>query len=317
LDHDNSGYLKAYIKNNSYGWYGSELSGNDIERWVGNFRKPHGADEGFDPQECAHFLLSSVIFYQQKHCKAIINGIVSKIKSTLHQELEWHEGKRVSEQAYSQAWNAYVKKCLVLPAAKQDDEGSSAQQAVRMWRNTDIDTGSVVELKRALDEDNKRHIFFVDDFIGTGSRMSGFLSDNLFPQKAGYGFLTIRELIEQYSGSVDFNIAVFALHTQGQSRLNTEFPQIKLYSGDEYDEQYNILAEDCVLYEAFKRDRASIMAYISSKQEELHPDNPYKLNLPVVFNDGCPNNTLSLYYCEKPSWAKLFPLGHPIKEGDE
>lgn len=312
----NKPFLDTYKKFISKGWYDSIISTATLERWCENFS--YDSTDEFDPKICAHFLLESLIFYQEKQIEAIIVQIQDEIKSELNQYQEELLGRRLSETELQELWEEYKKQSYVVAAALPEDTGDSAHQASRMWRNaTGIDTGSIVNLIKVIKEENKKHIFFVDDFVGTGTKLKGFLTNHIFPNKSFYGFERVNEVINEFHTTVDFNVAVFALYENGKSEILKDLPQLKFYFGDIYTDEYNLISENCVLYDLFEEHKQGIIEYIKNKVLEFNNNNKYALNLPISFHHGCPNNSLSLYYNSTPNWNKLIPESHPKKHRGE
>lgn len=307
----NTTFLDTYKKYIRKGWYDTVISSPNLERWSENFVGT-SSSEDFDPLICAHFLLNSLIFYQDKQLQAIITSIENKIKSQINEEKEQKTGCRLSEDQLELLWEEYKRECCIIAAASPEATGDSAHHASRLWRNTTgIKTVSISQLVEEIVSSNKRHIIFVDDFIGTGTKMYTFLTGDLFPDKEYYGFVNVQEVINAHSASIDFSIATFGCCEVGFNKISEEFPSVTFYYGDFYDAEYDLLSENCVLYDAFLDNKDNIISYLSDKNKELDGTNPYALNLPVAFHHGCPNNSLSLYYKSIPNWMALLPEGHP------
>ena len=305
----NASYLDTYKKYIGKGWYDNTLSSSTLESWLENFIK--SSPETFDSRICAHFLLASLVFYQDKQLEAIIQSIEGKLKGQLNQSMEQLQGRRLSEEELKTAWEKYKQESYVLPAAAPDTTADSAHAVSRLWRNINhIELGTLPQLVRAIEQEGKKHIIFVDDFIGTGTKMSTFLSKNM----EIYGFQNLLEIIKKNEIYVDFNVAVFAVHAKGLERLSKLPCVLNFYYGDFYDEEYDLLSEQCVLYyDIFAKNRSNIISYLAQKQQELDSTNLYALNLPISFRHGCPNNSLALYYKSTPFWVRLLPESHPPK----
>lgn len=303
--------LDAHKRFINKGWYDSAISLDKLEQWLDNFNVPNGNGD-FDTRICAKFLLDAIVFYQKNHMVAIIDSIINKKKSSLNEVKEKELGRRLSERELEIAWNRYVSECYIVAAAKPEDAGGSAHNAVRYWRNqTGIECGSVAGLRNAIVQQNKKHIFFVDDFIGTGSKMQKFLTNKLFPERSAYGFLSVKEFMEDYQDGIDYNIVVFALYEKGLIALRGLFKNINFCYGEFYDKSYDLCGENFLLYDLYEDEKEQIISYIRTKQRELDEDNKYALNLPIAFTHGCPNNTLALYYKRNPEWADLFQETNP------
>ena len=304
-------FLDTYKKYVSKGWYDAVISSTTLERWSENFMEdPLSGD--FDPKVCAHFLLNSLVFYQDRQLEAIILSIENKIKSQLNEKGEMAAGYRLSEAQLENLWKTYRQECCIVAGASLEATGDSAHHAARLWRNiTGIKTVAISTLVTEIEEHKKKHIIFVDDFIGTGRKMYAFLTENHFPKRDFYGFMNVREVVDRYRNSVDFSVAVFSASDVGVKEISKEFPALAFYYGDLYDAGYDLLSEKCVLYDVFSDHKDRIISYLSRKNRELDADNPFALNLPVSFHGGCPNNSLSLYYKSNRDWVGLLPEGHP------
>lgn len=306
----NENFVDAYRKYISKGWYSSSISNAKLEQWCNNF-KTINKEDSFNPKICAHFLLNSLIFYQDKQLEAIILSIINKIKSELNQNKESLIKRRLTEKELKNIWEKYKSESYIVAAAAPEDTAGSAHHAARLWRNTSgIDTGAINNLKTQITEKGKKHIFFVDDFIGTGSTMYTFFSKEHFSTENIYGFKCVKNIIKEFEQNVDFNVAVFAICDSGKTRLSQEFPNLNFYYGDLYNKEYDLIDDECVLYDTFLKDKTSIIDYIMKKKNDFDT-NKYELNLPIAFNHGCPNNSLSLYYKQSPNWVNLLLESHP------
>ena len=193
----NSNFLDTYKKYISTGWYGDSISNTVLDRWYNNFSNTAGTS--FDPKICAHFLLHALVFYQDRQLIAIISSIESEIKSQLNEQNEQSTSRRMSETELNTLWEKYKEESYIIATASPNDAAGSAHHAARLWRNTNgIDTGTINGLVKQICENNKKHIFFVDDFIGTGTKMVEFLTVDHFPSSSLYGFTNIKDVIEKY-----------------------------------------------------------------------------------------------------------------------
>lgn len=302
-------FIDTYKKYIRKGWYDLKISTPTLERWCDNFAAQ--PDITFDPQICAHFLLNSLIFYQEKQLEAIIIQIQDRIKSEINQSLEESQKRRLSDGELNAIWEDYKKQSCIIAAASPSDVADSAHQAARLWRNiAGIDTGSILDLRKIIEKGNKKHIYFVDDFIGTGTKMNTFLSQRYCESKNNWNFEYINDIINSTKNVVDFNVIVYAIYENGRKTVQDNFPSLNFYYGDMYTDEYNIISDDCVLYDLFEDDKENIIAYINEKLKDFSV-NKYVLYLPISFHHGCPNNSLPLYYVSTSNWCNLLTESHP------
>lgn len=160
-----------------------------------------------------------------------------------------------------------------------------------------------------------REFILVDDFAGTGEQMMELLSERVRVAGRDIEIGRIPEMFE----NVNMMIAVYVIHQKALNRLSKNFPKVNIKYIDLIDEQWDLLNVDSMAYNNMTKGRAEeIVAYLSSLCNELRKQRPdyrdleqYQLNIPIVFEHGCPNNTFLPIFAETESWKQLF------KRGDE
>lgn len=304
----NNRYTDRYKKFTTQGWYDNTFSSESLDVWNNNFTIRLDIMPEFDPKICAHFLLNSLIFYQERQLEALVHSIVNKIITEINQNMEQKKGKRLSDKELNEYWSEYKSEMCIIPAASSKDVGSSAYQMCRIWRNeVGVDTFSIEELPNVVRE--KKHVFFVDDFIGTGKKINKFLKNQLL--KTSNGDISLKNFMNKEKDKVDFNVSVFAIYYEGQELLYRNYPYIRCYYGDYYNYQYDMTSNDCILYDEFEKNKSQIIEYIEAKNKELKYNKDYVRNLPIAFHHGCPNNSSPLYYASNSNWRNLLKESHP------
>lgn len=313
----NKRYTDKYKKYITQGWYDNTISSESLDLWNNNFNYKSESLPEFDPKICAHFLLNALVFYQERQLEALIYSITNKIKTKINQEEEQRTGKRLSDQELNLFWNEYKSKMCIIPAAKSFDVSSSAYQMCRIWRNEiGVDTFSIEKLPDVIKE--KNHIFFADDFIGTGKKINKFFENQFL--KTLNGDISLKNFMNKEKDKVDFNISVFAIYHEGYELVNGNYPYISCYYGDFYNSQYDITSNDCIFfdeYDEFEDNKINIINYIEEKNEELNYNQAYVRNLSIAFHHGCPNNSSPLYYTSNDKWRNLLKESHPKKEREK
>lgn len=307
MDYNNR-YTDRYKKFITQGWYDNSFSSENLDVWNNNFTVRLTSIPNFDPKICAHFLLDSLVFYQERQLEALIYSITNKIKTMINQEEQRKIGKRLSDQELNACWNEYKSKMCIIPAAESYDVSSSAYQMCRIWRNeVGIDTLSIEKLPSVIGE--KSHVFFADDFIGTGKKINKFFESQLLQTLDGD--ILLKDFMNKEKNKVDFNVSVFAIYYEGYELVNTNYPYISCYYGDFYNSQYNMASNECVFYDEFEENKSQIIKYIEAKNKELNYNKDYVRNLPIAFHHGCPNNSSPLYYASNDNWRNLLKESHP------
>lgn len=304
-------YIDKYKKYITQGWYSNTISSDILDVWNSNFVSGTKDSNDFDPKICAHYLLNSLIFYQDKHLESIIMGILNKIISNINQNEEQRLGRRLSEEELKLLWDKYKSETCIIPASNPNDVSDSAYQAARLWRNcTGIHTESISQLANIIK--SKKHIIFVDDMIGTGKKISNFLNNQMIESSIHtQGNKELYRFINDLNVDIDFSIAVFAIYCEGKKKLEDNYPILKCYYGDYYNEDYNLMSNNCIFFDLFEDNKEYIIKYIKDKISNLDYNEEYVRNLPISFHYGCPNNSLPLYYISSDKWKNLLPESHP------
>lgn len=305
-------YINTYNKYIAQGWYGNAISSDRLERWNRNFVALPEDKFDDDPKICAHYLLHSLIYYQDKQLESIIHGIANKIISVINQKEEQRLGRRLKENELADAWEMYKKDTCIIPASNPESVSDSAHHAIRLWRNIlGLETRSILELDTVVQ--TKQHIFFVDDMIGTGKKITSFFKEQKINTNDA-GSENLYDYIKKHKDETDFNIAVFAIYCEGFNVLINNYDAINCYFGDYYNEDYDLLSNECVFFDLFDDRKEFIINYISKQLDKLEYNEEYVRNLPISFQEGCPNNTLPLYYISNSEWTNLLNEGHPDRK---
>lgn len=147
---------------------------------------------------------------------------------------------------------------------------------------------------------NLTHIFFVDDFCGTGEQFEAFLND-----------IDIQKIRHQ-NPNVNITYLVTVIHSKGRSHLKDKFPFVNVVCGE------CLLPINAVMSpEALARYRVPGFAdeiekqYESVLQQTGLPTRGQmaqgfgSLGLAFAFTHATPNNTLPIFWMSKPKLAAL------------
>lgn len=292
-------------------WW-NKLQKRDIDNWIKNF----GTNE-----ELAKKILENVIYYNDPQMKSYTRFLINRLKGQVYEQV-MKQGNYafVDDEVLQSAWQDYKQKTRFVPAAVMGDTTSSAFMVARQWRSvlegvsgngeelfTDI-TG----IEKNYEKDARRFIL-VDDFSGSGSQMLKVLG-----QKIAYQGRSV-ELgrLPDYAADVEIVVAVYVIHTKAIRAVGDKYSKVKIIYVDLVSDDLNYLNEKAIMYRKLDEKKTkAIVAQIQELCDTVKKENSglqklssYVLNIPIVFEHGCPNNTLILLFAHTDNWQQLFKRG--------
>ena len=119
---------------------------------------------------------------------------------------------------------------------------------------------------------------------------------------------------------IDIIVAVYVIHEKAIEFLQKQFPNIKFLYVDLINENFNYMNNSSFMYEKMNlNEKNDIIDQIKKLTENIKHNNAellelsaYLLNIPIVFEHGCPNNTLLLLFAHTDDWQQLFKRGIEI-----
>lgn len=295
-------------------WW-NKLQKRDIDNWIKNF----GANE-----ELAEIILENVIYYNDPQMKSYTRFLINQLKGQVYEQV-MQQGNYafVDDGVLQSAWQDYKQKTRFVPAAVMGDTTSSAFMVVRQWRSVlEGVSGNGEELFTDITGIEKNYgkgacrFILVDDFSGSGSQMLEVLGQEI----AFQGRSVELGRLPDYAADVEIVVAVYVVHTEAIRMVGEKYPKVKIIYVDLVSDDLNYLNENSIMYRKLDEKRAkAIVAQIQElcdtvKKEdaELQKLSSYVLNIPIVFEHGCPNNTLILLFAHTDNWQQLFKRGEEI-----
>lgn len=119
---------------------------------------------------------------------------------------------------------------------------------------------------------------------------------------------------------IEIVIAVYVIHEKAKNILSGQYAKIELIYVDLINDEFNYLNERALIYEKYDDKKTQeiiseikrITETIVMSNEELSKLSSYILNIPIVFEHGCPNNTLLLLFAHSDNWQQLFKRGKEL-----
>lgn len=290
-------------------WMGIEK--RTIENWIKNF----GANE-----DLAQFILDSVIFYNAQQLRAYTLFLINRLREQIYMDGVRSNGYGYCDDTtFYELWHKYLDMTKFLPAALKNDPASSAHKVLGYWRSGLGDRENRLSTIDAMGDDYKngiRRFVLVDDFSGSGRQMTKVLEQEITieGQKVKLGHLP--EIYED----VEIIVAVYVIHEKAKLLLEENYSSVRLLYVDLIDENLSYLNKDALLYEKLGDGKAEeyivamkkITDSLIRENEDLKELSAYVLNIPIVFEHGCPNNTLLLLFAHATNWQQLFKRGNEL-----
>lgn len=290
-------------------WNG--IDKRDIENWIKNF----GAS-----QELAELILDNVIFYNSLQLKAYTRTLVNDMKEQVYMcAMEKNQFLFIEDKFLISKWSEYLEKTKFMPAALPTDPGSSAYKVIGYWRSAlkqkDSPLSTLDNIEDNYDRGIRRFVL-VDDFSGSGRQMMEILNYRIEFKGKKIEVGRLPDIVE----GLEIIVAVYVIHKTALETIGNKFGKIKLMYVDYIGDDLNYLNKDALIYEKTEMDKRQKMISeikklsnnIMASDEEWRKLSSYVLNIPIVFEHGCPNNALLLLFAHSDNWQQLFKRGEEI-----
>lgn len=303
-------YMDKYKQYVDLQWWNG-IEKRDIENWIRNFESN---------KDIAELILDNVIFYNRKQMKAYTRFLVNELKECVYMHvMKENHYKYVEDSFLDERWEEYLRETRFMPAVLPDDPSSSAHNIIGYWRSTLEHGSDPISSISSIEECYKkgvRRFVLVDDFSGSGEQMIGVLQQKVFWDGKEIEVGMLSECVSD----IEIIVAVYVIHEQAKSNLKSKYPQIEVIYVDLINQDLNYLNEESSIYEKydeetrkeFVRQIQVICQDIMNSSEEMSNLSSYVLNIPIVFEHGCPNNTLLLLFAHSDNWQQLFRRGTEI-----
>lgn len=290
-------------------WNGIEK--RDIENWIKNFGTK---------KKLAELILDNVIFYNASQMKAYTRFLLDDLKACVYmQAMRENEFSHIDDNVLREKWEKYMEETRFIPAALVDDPTASAYKIIGHWRGVigrgEHPISTINDIGKRYNEGVRRFIF-VDDFSGSGEQMKKVLKQKVLFNGSEMEIGALSNVVDD----IEMIIAVYVIHEEAKKTLKQEYPQISLIYVDLLDEDLNFMNNKASIYEKIDEKKRQEMIdeikrineKIMSDDEEMQKLSSYVLNIPIVFEHGCPNNALLLLFAHSNDWKQLFKRGIEI-----
>ena len=289
-------------------WW-SNVNKRSIESWISNF----GSE-----QELAHFILNNILFYNSVQLKSYTRTLINQLKEIVYVKSRSENNySLITDEVLESEWINYINGTRFMPAALIGDSGSSAFKVIGYWR-TELQGANISSIEN-LENDYQngiRRFVLVDDFSGSGEQIIKVLEQKI---SLNGKEIEVGKIID-YKPDIELVIAAYIIHQNSRIRINGVYPNIKIMYVNILDDSFNFLNINSFMYEPYNIEKRkhfvssirTIMARLMDNDSSLQELEKYVLHIPVVFEHGCPNNTLLLLFAHTNDWKQLFRRGEEV-----
>ena len=278
----------------------SHLKYNDIEKWLNNF------ESKLSHKFIALYILQSITYrnYEMMDSAFIrkigkdIKNIYQDISNTTIDDIEEWLDLIKNNKKYNSVIDIKIKFYSI--DKKTGSVTQSSNTILRSLSRNVVDNSKILNnidsVKQSIKEKNM--IVFIDDFLGSGKQASDFFKLNNF-----------FELIEEFSPETPLIYMPLMAMNEGLEKLKTDVPSLILLPCE-------LIEENCRLSQHYSLQ--SYLKIFDLNINEIDMDNLFRkmqkdysfigkntwwgwkgAMLSIVFNWGCPNQTVSVIYHDR------------------
>ena len=273
--------IEALLQSWGKRYRGDTLPASDVRRWLGQF--------GEEKEQRAMFsLLKATRFVTQDYLYGRMDAVDSLVRQGLRRTVDKQRKKHAD----------VVVSFLDGVAKSGADIARLYADNARVYSKNIVDTLQVDKL--VAESSGIKVALFLDDFVGTGTQAREYLQkhEELLRRLKARGIRTL------YVTMVGHARGVQALEEYvDDSGLDVDFHAIEVVTDDDMVFRGNRTR----FADADQRRTAeSLCAYWGKKLEPKHPMGFGNMELALVFERGCPNNALPVFWSDKGDFQPLF-----------
>lgn len=259
-----------------------------------------------------YFLLDTLTVLTREQVEASLRNIIEQIKASIYVN-----NPNLTDVELFQAYEKHIESSVFISACKPGHTAGGAPETLRALRTTigkKFEEIAVTDVCKSIKEKKLKHIYVVDDFIGTGETICKILSYEYLCDNCtcGDGIKKCSlHCAAQNNRDVKFAVISIIMHEQGKEKITEAFNEFELMHAFSVNDSYDLLSDKCTLY----RDsdyKDTIIADIKKIMNDHHmTKNIYALHLPVGISGSFPNNSLELFWWgESSEWEPLIRRQH-------
>lgn len=296
--------------------WGQDVSSNDIEKWVQNFRGEFDGDRGREQINALH-LLSQFMYFTQKeirlllvsvyrdlYYKPLIQDIRKHFPEISSEELSDKIKEKIKVTRFLGIGNSSESSCLLLYYFRQVNELSTDI----FIDNCDIyeytAEGSISGLKTNKDGQDIEYYIFLDDISGTGTQA-----------KSHFEKINYKHILDLNPNAKILYFTLLRTSTSYEL-FNTELREIKFKTIFELDDTYKCYGSESRHFVGKNASDAHTQEkeysknvckkYMIPKVESYEICGFKNSQLLLGFFYNTPNNTLPIFWFEDTSWSPVF-----------
>lgn len=295
----------------------------DFDWWHGvNKRTIDSWIENFDERELALQILNQVIFYNTPQMRKYTECLINLQKDRIFLQTINESGLQyIDDETLNQKWAQYLEGIRILPAKKSEDVVCSANRVIEYWRS-ELGENLISEIAHIPEhiKDGIHHFVLADDFAGSGSQMLGILDQEIMINDQR---IHIGDISDHYS-DIKIEVALYVIHAEAYRNITKKYKKIEILFIDYIDERLDYLNPDNPMFstkteeeaERFRNTVRELQEKLRAKESKYEKMRKYSLNIPIVFEHGCPNNALLLLFAKTETWHQLFERAEKEKKND-
>lgn len=266
---------------------GQSVTEDKVRAWVEQFGD-------IREQRAMFTLLQGLCYYSQSFVREKMHEVDSIVKSGLTRQLASKESRKSKQ---SDILISYL-----------DGVAKSGADLARLYADeASIYVDNVVErsklASRLSQHKEIKALVFVDDFVGTGNAVSDYLREL---------DAEVSEIVQSRRIKVVFVAVVACL--EGWSKIERTVDEIQMHVNIHHcellDNRHKCFSEESIIIKDYDQRQRALQA-ASNHGKYLEPNCPLGyggLEMAVVFERGCPNNSLAVLWSEsvKHKWVPLF-----------
>ena len=263
--------------------------------------------KGNEEKYVAYKIIDLLNYYNQAYLNIYVRYLLNELRRRVYVETI-KINKNATDKEVEEAWDKYLSEVLFVPLSDKTITDSayrviqSFKDYFNSYRINEDENISNIEGMVELIIKGKKHIFIIDDFVGSGYQ----IMEKFLPKYFNFNGVGKKMLSEVISENPEVEFEFFVLSSSVHGKEKIEKQGLKFNCIDLYTDEYSIIEYNTIDWVS----RSEFDMFVDTL-DKIVKDNEigfeHTMNLPILFDHSSPKPSHPIYWNgnKKKNWVAL------------
>ena len=252
--------------------------------------------DSIEKKYVAYKIIDLLNYYNQAYLNIYVGYLLNELRRRVYVDTIKTK-KNATDKEIEDDWDKFLSEVLFVPLADKTIT-DSAYRVIQSFKdyfsifriNEEENISSVEGIVEHIGK-GKKHIFIIDDFVGSGYQ----IMEKFLPKKFNFNGVGMKILAEVVNEHPEVGFEFFVLSSSIHGKNNIEKQGIKFNCVDLYTDDYSILEYNTVDWVS-KADFDMFIDTLTKIVEDKEIGFEHTMNLPILFDHSSPKPSHPIYW---------------------